>query len=224
MDFSLLRIVTRSLPHCKAIGSCHVTLQEAKADSSAGAVIEHRGKQRKNQWGGRQLGGIWELGWLCERAEKQQHKGFMAPRQCRGHDGEPALWDVLIRKQPHAGLPAESQPGQTSVLFPIKETETSHHLLLRLLFGCWAFLHWGATADSSLQHHQASGRLSPWKHTCPKGGNVLWLCKPCPGWQETGSYRKGGKGKIPAQTFSFGHKSLLSSRTCWCTTHSPTWL
>lgn len=148
----------------------------------------------------------------------------MAPQQHRGHDGEQALGDAFIGKQRHAASPAESQPSQTSVLFPIKETETSHQLLLRLLFGCWAFLRWAATADSSLQHHQGSGRLSPWKNTCPKEGNVLWPCKPCPEWQDTGSYRKGGKGKIPAQTFPFRHKPLLRSRTCWCTAHSPTWL
>lgn len=176
MDFSLLRIVTRSLPHCKAIGSCHVTLQEAKADSSAGAVIEHRGKQRKNQWGGRQLGGIWELGWLCERAEKQQHKGFTAAQGFYGTTAvQRAWWWASPLRCPHqkaapcwltswvtARPDLCSFPNQGNRDFPPSSFKAAVWMLSIPALGChcWQF---PATAPGqweaqSLKAHTSQGR------------------------------------------------------------------
>lgn len=77
--------VTRSLPQYKAIYTClcHLEPEGAKGVSSAGYVIEHRSKWARGQWGGRQKGGGSGTGWLRERVEKQQHKGFMALEQER---------------------------------------------------------------------------------------------------------------------------------------------
>lgn len=68
--------------------------------------------------------------------EKQPHKVFTAPWQLGGRDGELNSAGWPHRKAAPADSLAESQPCPASLLFPIKETATSHKLLLRLPFGC----------------------------------------------------------------------------------------
>ena len=67
---------------------------------------------------------------------EKQHKVFTVPQQQGGCDGELNSPNGLIRKWPRADSPAELQPCPASVLFPSKETATSHKLLIRLPFGC----------------------------------------------------------------------------------------
>lgn len=99
-------------------------------------------------WRGRAMGGGTEEVECWDdfvSTGKQQHKVFTVPWQRRAQQpGRPH------GKQPQADSPPESQPCPASVLFPMKETATSHKLLLRLLFGCCAFLRRASTPDSSL--------------------------------------------------------------------------
>lgn len=68
---------------------------------------------------------------------QQQRKVYIAPWQQGGCEGElnSTGWPHLLGKQPADSL-AESPPCPASILFPIKETATSHKLLLMLTFRC----------------------------------------------------------------------------------------